>query len=94
MELFFSKIACSIFTMDVNVSLIGGNVSTELKQSSFDDPRGQRASKGFELEIAHRIVWKEMTLLKMAEEQRSSKDVLFLKSRSKTVCMPQSCLGH
>ena len=54
--------------MDVNVSLIGGNVSTELKRSFFDGLHGQLASKGFELEIARRIVWKEMSLLQMAEE--------------------------
>ena len=53
--------------MDVNVSLIGGNVSTELKQS-FDGLHAQLASKGFELEIARKIVWKEMSVLKMAEE--------------------------
>ena len=65
---YICKIAHSIFTMDVNVSLIGGNVSTELKRSFFNGLHGQLASKGFEFEIARRTVWKEMSLLQMTEE--------------------------
>ncbi|KIM57938.1 hypothetical protein SCLCIDRAFT_16861 [Scleroderma citrinum Foug A] len=56
----------------VNVSLIGGNASIDLKRSFFDIFYEQLASpkgaKGFESEIASRIIWKEMSLLEVAEE--------------------------
>ena len=56
----------------VNVSLIGGNASIDLKRSFFDIFYEQLASpkgaKGFESEIASRIMWKEMSLLEVAEE--------------------------
>ncbi|KAL4081370.1 hypothetical protein V8B97DRAFT_2001562 [Scleroderma yunnanense] len=55
----------------VNISLIGGNVSTDLKQSFFNILYGQASTKGvrgFEPEIASRVIWKEMSLLKKVEE--------------------------
>ncbi|KAI6042845.1 HotDog domain-containing protein [Pisolithus marmoratus] len=58
----------------VDVSLIGGNVSTEIKQVFFDvfceqiKKVNARGYKGFEPEIASRAVWKEMSVLKKAEE--------------------------
>ncbi|KAI6040428.1 HotDog domain-containing protein [Pisolithus marmoratus] len=58
----------------VDVSLIGGNVSTELKQAFFDvfceriKKVKAKGYKGFEPEIASRTVWKEMSVLKKVEE--------------------------
>ncbi|KIO12365.1 hypothetical protein M404DRAFT_993360 [Pisolithus tinctorius Marx 270] len=58
----------------VDVSLIGGNVSTEVKQAFFDVLCEQvkkvnaEGVKGFEPEIASRTLWKEMSVLKKAEE--------------------------
>lgn len=58
----------------VDASLIGGNVSTELKEAFFDvfceqiKKVNAKGYKGFEPEIASRIVWKEMSVLPKAEE--------------------------
>ncbi|KIO12364.1 hypothetical protein M404DRAFT_674051 [Pisolithus tinctorius Marx 270] len=58
----------------VDISLIGGNVSTKLKQAFFDaffarikNAKAKRY-KGFEPEIASRTVWMEMSMRKKAEE--------------------------
>ncbi|KAI6040402.1 HotDog domain-containing protein [Pisolithus marmoratus] len=61
----------------VDISLIGGNASTELKQAFFDvfyeriKKAKARGYKGFEPEIASRTVWKEMSVLKKVEESEN-----------------------
>ncbi|KAH7926792.1 hypothetical protein BV22DRAFT_1086317 [Leucogyrophana mollusca] len=59
----------------VDVSTIGGNASQELKESVFSFLQRERevASqlppfKGFEPEIASRVVWREISILRNAEE--------------------------
>ncbi|KAG6334335.1 hypothetical protein ID866_4759 [Astraeus odoratus] len=58
----------------VDVSLIGGNASTELKKTFFDVLCGRAKTvnaagiRGFEYEIASRVVWKEMSVVNKADE--------------------------
>ncbi|KAI6127370.1 HotDog domain-containing protein [Pisolithus croceorrhizus] len=58
----------------VDVSLIAGNVSAELKEAFFDvfceqiKKVNAKGYKGFEPEIASRTVWKEMSVLTKVEE--------------------------
>ncbi|KAH7887419.1 hypothetical protein F5I97DRAFT_826612 [Phlebopus sp. FC_14] len=70
-----SSVTMDMDTRDwTDISLIGGNTSTQLKQSLIDlvsqEAKEARAKgiRGYEPEIASRLVWKEVSILQKAEE--------------------------